>query len=102
MSNKKIEQAVKEGRLIPFEEIYASHSKKEKEKIDRIAKYIMARMELRKLRRKAKLTQSNLAKRMDVKREFISRLESGSQNITLETLYRIAEATGKEFKFSFK
>jgi len=59
-------------------------------------------MEVRRLRRKSKLSQAQLARKMHVKREFLSRIESGRQNITLETLYRIAEAVGKEFKFSFK
>jgi len=38
---------------------------------------------------------------MKVKREFITRIESGEQNITIETLNRVAEATGKEFEFHF-
>lgn len=100
--NNKIKKAIKEGKLIPFEKIYKSHSKEEREKIDRIAKYIMARMEIRKLRKEKKLSQEKLAQKMNVKREFVSRIESGTQNITLETLFRIAQATGKEFKFGFK
>ncbi len=99
---QKIEKAVREGRLIPFEKIYDSHSKADREEIDRRAKLIMIRMEMRKLRKEKKLTQVLLAKKMNVKREFVSRIESGVQNITLETLFRIAQATGKEFKFSFK
>ena len=62
----------------------------------------MAAMELRKMRRKLRLSQAQLARKMNVKREFISRIESGRQNITLETLYRIAEATGKKFEIQFK
>lgn len=100
--NDKIKQAVKEGRLIPFEKIYMSHSKEDRDEIDRIAKFLMARMEVRKLRKEKGLTQLALAKIMKVKREFISRIESGNQNITLETLIRIANAVGKEFKFSFE
>lgn len=102
MNNKKIEKAVKEGRLISFDEIYNSHSKSEREEIDRRAKFIMARMELRRLRKENNLSQEKLAQKMKVKREFISRIESGNQNITLETLFRIAQATGKEFKFRFE
>lgn len=92
----------KKGELISHEEVMADFSPKEREQIHRRARYIMAAMELRRVRRRLKLSQTELARRMDVKREFISRIESGKQNVTLETLYRIAEATGKEFEFSFK
>ncbi|MBL7159771.1 helix-turn-helix transcriptional regulator [Candidatus Microgenomates bacterium] len=80
----------------------AGFSKKERERIYRRARYIQAAMALRKLRKALKLSQEKLAKRMKVKREFISRIESGEQNVTLETLYKIAEATGKEFSFRFR
>lgn len=98
----KIKKAVERGDLIPYDKIFNSYSKKEQEKILKRARYIMAAMELRKLRKKLKLSQAKLASEMKVKREFISRIESGRQNITLETLYRIAEAAGKEFSFSFR
>lgn len=98
----KIKKAVERGDLIPYDKIFNSYSEKEQEKILKRARYIMAAMELRKLRKKLKLSQAKLASEMKVKREFISRIESGRQNITLETLYRIAEAAGKEFSFSFR
>ncbi|MEK7168626.1 MAG: helix-turn-helix transcriptional regulator, partial [Patescibacteria group bacterium] len=72
------------------------------QRIKEEAKFIMAKMEIIKVRRSSKLSQSALAKKMNVKREFISRIESGNQNITLGTLLKIATATGKEFKFSFE
>ena len=99
---KKIKKALRRGDIVPHEEVLADFSPTEREEIHQRARYIRAAMELRRLRRRMKLSQQQLAKRMDVKREFVSRIESGKQNITLETLYRIAEATGKEFKFSFK
>lgn len=98
----KIEEAIKKGLLIPHEEVMNSFSKKDRREIKERSKYISAQMEVRKLRIKTGLTQSDLAKKMNVKREFISRIESGNQNITLATLLKIATATGKEFKFSFE
>ncbi|OGD90157.1 hypothetical protein A2W45_00800 [Candidatus Curtissbacteria bacterium RIFCSPHIGHO2_12_41_11] len=59
-------------------------------------------MELKKLRKQLRISQNELARKMKVKREYITRIESGEQNITIETLNRIAEATGKEFEFHFK
>lgn len=100
--NNKIKKALKEGRLIDYDKLFASYPKEYQEEIKKRARFIMARMEIRKLRRTKRLSQEELAKKMNVKREFISRIESGTQNITLETLFKIAQATGKEFKFSFK
>lgn len=101
-SEKKIKEAIAKGDLIPYEKVMASFSKKEQEKIYRRAKYIQAAMALRKLRRALRLSQEKLARKMKVKREFVSRIESGEQNVTLETLYKIAEATDKKFYFSFR
>lgn len=59
-------------------------------------------MELKKLRKELKISQQDLAHKMKVKREFVTRIESGEQNVTIETLNRVAEATGKEFEFHFR
>ena len=98
----KIEDAIKKGLLISHEEVMRSFSKKDRLEIKDRSKYLSAQMEIRKLRLETGLTQTDLAKKMNVKREFISRVESGNQNITLATLLKIASATGKEFKFSFE
>lgn len=100
--NNKIKTAIKHGDLIPYEKVFARFSKKEQGQILRRARYLRMAMELRKLRKRLKFSQAKLAKKMQVKREYIVRAESGQQNVTLETLYRIAEATGKEFNFQFK
>ena len=97
-----IKEAVKKGLLISHSKVLASFSKEDREYIKRRSKYFSARMQIRRLRVQTKLTQEQLAKKMHVKREFISRIESGNQNITLETLIKIASAVGKEFKFKFE
>ncbi|HEX9722442.1 MAG TPA: helix-turn-helix transcriptional regulator [Candidatus Paceibacterota bacterium] len=99
---KKIQEAIDRGDLIPREEVWRSYSKKEQEAIKERARYLKAAMELRKVRKQMHLSQEQLAKKMSVKREFISRIESGRQNVTLDTLYRIAEVTGKQFRLSFR
>ncbi len=100
--NRKINQAVKRGELIAYAELFAKYPKKRQQEILERARYLKAAMELKKLRKLLKISQNELARKMKVKREFITRIESGEQNITLETLNRIAEATGKEFEFRFK
>lgn len=98
----KVRKAEKEGKLISFEDVLKNYSKKDREDVEERARYYMARSEIRKVRNEAKLTQKELAEKMRVKREFVSRIESGNQNITLQTLIRIAIALGKEFKFKFE
>lgn len=102
MNEKKIKQAIKEGKLIPWDKIFASYPKERQERILQKVRFLRAAIELRKVRRKLGLSQADLAKKMDVKREFISRIESGRQNITLETLYKIADTTGRELKIAFR
>ena len=99
---KKIQAAIDRGDLITHEEVMKSFSKEQRKRIEQKTQYLIAAMELRRLRKEAKISQERLAKKMDVKREFVSRLESGNQNITLGTLHRIARALGKEFHFAFK
>lgn len=98
----KINQAVKKGDLIDYDKLFASYSQKRQQEILKRARYLKAAMELKKLRKQLKISQQELARKMKVKREFITRIESGEQNITIETLNRIAKATGKEFEFHFK
>ena len=100
--NSKINKALKRGNLIVYGDLFASYSKKRQQEILKRARYLKAAVELKKLRKELKISQEELARKMKVKREFITRIESGEQNITIETLNRVAEATGKEFEFHFK
>lgn len=45
-----------------------------------------------RLRERKGMTQEALAKRLGVKPSMVSRIEAGSQNLTLESLHRIARA----------
>jgi len=100
--NRKINQAIKRGDLIAYDDLFARYTQKRQQEILKRARYLKAAMELKKLRKQLKISQKELARKMRVKREFITRIESGEQNITIETLHRIAEATGKEFEFYFR
>lgn len=97
-----INKAVKRGDLIAYGDLFSGYSKKRQKEILKRARYLKAGMELKKLRKELKISQEKLAHKMKVKREFIARIESGEQNITIETLNRVAEATGKEFEFHFR
>jgi len=71
MNDQKIRKALKTGKLIAWKELFASYPKERQEAIKRKARYLRAAMEVRRLRRKSKLSQAQLARKMHVKREFI-------------------------------
>ena len=48
--------------------------------------------EIAKAREAAKVTQGELARRINSKQQVVSRIEAGAQNLTLVTLDRIARA----------
>jgi len=97
----KIQKALQDGELVPQAEVWRAYSRKDQAVISEKVRYLKAAMELRKLRKQLHLSQGQLAKKIAAKREFVSRIESGRQNVTLETLYRIAQATGKKLTLSF-
>ncbi len=60
-------------------------------------------LRVRDLREKAGLTQTQLARRLKVSQQVISRLESGEvDNPTVSTLERIAKATGNNLRLEFE
>lgn len=58
---------------------------------------------LREFREQQNLTQTELAERVDKKREYISKIENNSGNMTLKTLYDIVEkGLGGKVKISIE
>lgn len=53
------------------------------------------------LRKKAGLSQHELAKKLNMTQSNIARIESGSENISLSTLNRIAETLNKKLEIRF-
>lgn len=47
-------------------------------------------------RMKQSLTQANLAEMIDVHEKYISRIETGKQNVTINTLYKLSTALNIE------
>ena len=54
--------------------------------------------QLREARLAKRLTQKKLAERVDMPQSVIARIESGTRNLSLETLFRVARGVGKELK----
>lgn len=99
--NKKIKTALKTNKAITLEEAINRLPDQRKKKIFKGAFQIVYAMELRELRKKKKLTQQELAEKMKVKREHVSALESGRENITAATIDKIAQATNTYPFFTF-
>ena len=55
----------------------------------------------RHIREAEKMTQTQIAELLKTKQAYIARLEHGSQNVTLHTLWQYAAACGKQLKISF-
>lgn len=58
-------------------------------------------MEITKAREAQKMTQEDLAEAMKTKQQTVSRIERGAQNVTIETLDKIARALGRDLQVRF-
>ena len=56
---------------------------------------------VRNLRKKAGLTQEELAKKLHTQKSAISRIENQSEDIRISTLFKIAAALGKHVNINF-
>lgn len=73
------------------ERYYGEKGSPERDNLERELKALRIGIKIREAREKIKLTQSELADRIDKKRSFISKVENGGGNITLKTFYDIVE-----------
>ena len=58
-------------------------------------------LEIIKAREAKKMSQSELAAALKTKQQTVSRIERGAQNVTIETLERIARALGQGLEVRF-
>ncbi|MFA6003356.1 MAG: helix-turn-helix transcriptional regulator [Elusimicrobiota bacterium] len=58
-------------------------------------------LEITKAREAKKMSQSELAAALKTKQQTVSRIERGAQNVTIETLDRIAKALGRGLEVRF-
>ena len=113
--NPKIEAAIKRGEIIPFDVMFAQQLKDgvftieefnavHKAELEENARLLKARTarKVRSARLKMKVTQAELAKKLHTSKSFISEIENGKQNISIEYASKIAKALGKEFVWRFK
>ena len=53
------------------------------------------------LRKKQKLSQKELARKLDTTQSTVARMEAGQQNFTTDTLQKIASALDRDLKIEF-
>ena len=73
----------------------------ERDRLERELEALRVGFKIRAAREKMSLTQDELAKRINKKRTFISKVENDGENITLKTLFEIVErGLGGKFNIS--
>lgn len=58
-------------------------------------------LEITRTREARKMTQAELAAALKTKQQTVSRIERGAQNVTIETLDKIARALGRNLQVRF-
>ena len=84
-----IRQAKNYDELLDIQ--YGKIGTKKRDTFEEKAQYFVISEMLKEARRDANLTQEQLAEKVGTKKSYISRLENGSCDIQLSTLYRIFE-----------
>lgn len=70
---------------------YGEVGTSERNRIERELEALRIGLKLRTARQKQSLTQEEVARRINKKRTFISKVENDGENITLKTLFEIVE-----------
>jgi len=69
---------------------------------DEYGKQIEIAYQILLLRKKKKMSQAALAKRIGTKQSNIARMETGQQNFSIDTLQKIAQVFNQDLKVSFE
>lgn len=93
----------KDSPFIDFQEMLEKELKNPEFKrlYDEHGRQLEIAYQILQLRKKKKMSQSQLAKKIGTKQSNIARMEAGSQNFSIETLEKIAEALNCDLKVSF-
>ena len=83
-----------------LESKYGKYGTPERAKFDEEAYSFYTSQILLETRREARLTQSELAKRIGVDKSYISRIEKGITVPSVATFYRIASALGRSVELT--
>lgn len=88
-------------KAVPASELSKHFTKKDKLAVEREIRYYDLLLSLRNIRKKAGLTQLKLARKANMPRTMIAKIESGKHNPTVNTLMNLASAMNKKVKIQF-
>jgi len=72
-----------------------------KRQYDEYGRQLEIAYQILQLRKKAKMTQAELAKKIGTKQSNVARMEAGNQNFSIDILQRIASVLKKNLKVEF-
>jgi transcriptional regulator with XRE-family HTH domain len=72
-----------------------------KKDYDYYGKQLEIAYQILQLRKKKRMSQAKLAKKMGTKQSNIARMEAGNQNFSVDTLQKLAGALGADLKIVF-
>ena len=92
----------KQLKALDFDQVLKEELKdpKAKKLFDEYGRQLEIAYQILQLRKKKKLSQTSLAKRIGTTQGNVARIESGNQNFTVNLLDRIASALDAELKIS--
>ena len=92
MKKNKPNQNKLKANAISTKDLGSNFSVDEKKEIESRKKYLSVLMDLKDKRKEKGLSQEDVAKKANVNRITLARLESGVSNVTVNTLIKIASA----------
>lgn len=101
MTNKKIKSKI--AKAVDFQEYLAEELKNPefKKHYDIYDKQLEVAYNLLQLRKQKKMSQAQLARKLDTTQSVVARMEAGQQNFTTDTLQKIASAFGCSLQIKF-
>lgn len=101
MKDIKIQQLIKEGKIVPADEVFADFTDEERHEVDMKLARLEVLYKLREERHRLGLSQEALAIISGIPRTTIVKIENGERNVTLEKLLTLASAMGKKLELNF-
>jgi len=94
----------KQFKATDFNDVIKEHLKDPEFKrlYDEYGRQLEISYQILQLRKKEKMSQAKLAKKIGTTQSNVARIESGKQNFTIELLDKIARAFNAELKISFR
>jgi DNA-binding XRE family transcriptional regulator len=103
MTRHKKKSGIKQFKTIDFHEVLAEQLKNPEFKkwYDYYGKQLETSYKILQMRKQKCMSQAELAKKIGTKQANIARIESGNQNLTLETLQKIATVFDRDLRVDF-